>query len=62
MGAAWVGPLYWIQRAGGHRRHIPAGGGPVREAQPASRTVRNSRYVRRVCASLLNPHTYRVIG
>ena len=22
MDPAWVGPLYWIQRAGGHRRHI----------------------------------------
>lgn len=25
MGGAWVGPLYWIQWAGGHRRLHPRG-------------------------------------
>ncbi len=35
MGVAWVGPLYWIEWAGGHRRLIPRGrrngpGGGVR--------------------------------
>lgn len=31
---AWVGPLHWVQRAGGTPAvPIPAGGGPVREAQ-----------------------------
>lgn len=25
MGDAWVGPLYWIQWAGGHRRLHPRG-------------------------------------
>ena len=49
MGGAWVGPLYWIQWAGGHRRLIPAGGGPVREARSASRTGASGRRPR-ACA------------
>lgn len=40
MDRAWVGPLYWIQWAGDTAAYIPAGGGPVREANSASRTVR----------------------
>lgn len=32
MEGAWVGPLYWIQWAGGAAASFPAGGGVVREA------------------------------
>ncbi len=43
MDRAWVGPLYWIQWAGDTAAYIPAGGGPVREANSASRTVRGTK-------------------
>lgn len=32
MEGAWVGPLHWIQWAGGAAASFPAGGGAVREA------------------------------
>lgn len=39
MNRAWVGPLYWIQWAGGHRRLHPRGRRTVREVNSASRTA-----------------------
>lgn len=46
MDDAWVGPLYWIQWAGGHRRLHPRGrrtgpGGEV--ASPGLRACRAAR-------------------
>ena len=39
MGPAWVGPLYWTSGLGDTAASFPAGGGTVREAEAASRTV-----------------------
>lgn len=58
MGLAWVGPLYWIQWAGGHRRLHPRGrrtgpGGELRLPDCALRRACTERaQVRSVTADL----------
>lgn len=55
MGDAWVGPLYWIQWAGGHRRLHPRGrrNGPGGELRLPDRALAQGRAscVRSVCAA-----------
>jgi hypothetical protein len=56
MDRAWVGPLYWIQWAGGHRRLHPRGrrtgpGGELRLPDCAL-TLRWAGHVRSVCKAV----------
>lgn len=62
MDDAWVGPLYWIQWAGGHRRLHPRGrrtgpGGGVRLPDCALRTACTERV--QACLSIPDLAEYR---
>jgi hypothetical protein len=62
MDGAWVGPLYWIQWAGGHRRLHPRGrrtgpGGAIRLPDCALRTACTERV--RSCLSIPDLAEYR---